>query len=288
VRGGRKAFFLYYRNATGQRRRPKIGDWPGITIDTARQIAREWLGDIARGKDPSGERQALRASETVASLCDRYLKETEGRASHRHDKGRVKNYLKPLWGTMRVSEVKRGDVLALKRTMRASPVAFNRLTALISQLWKFGEFPSIIEAVPRNTEKGRRRYLTDEERDRFLAALDETEIQYPHACALIRLLYLTGARFSEIAKSKRSQYREGVLHLAKHKTSAKEGARTIVFSQEARDVVDGIDPRGGWLVGLLKRSLDGLGTDQGPGRAEGLPPARPAPLVRLRRPWGRV
>ena len=41
--GQRRSFYLYYRNKSGTQRKPKIGDWPTITIDQARQIARKWL-----------------------------------------------------------------------------------------------------------------------------------------------------------------------------------------------------------------------------------------------------
>jgi integrase len=250
VRGGRKAFFLYYRHkATGQRRRPKIGDFPAITLATAREIAREWLGDVARGKDPSGERSALRASESVGTLCDRFLAERGDKASYRHDKGRVENVLRPRWGKLRVAEISTTELHALRREMRAKPIAFNRLLALISTLWKFGEYPSIIGNVKRYPENKRQRYLDEDERERFLAALDETEPQFPHAIALIRLLYLTGARLSEIAKARRSQYKDGVLTLGKHKTAAKVGARKIRFGADARAVVESIDARRGWLVG---------------------------------------
>lgn len=251
VRGGRKAWFFYYRVVgTGQRRRPKIGEWPAMTLPMARQIAREWLGEVARGKDPSGANATLRASETVASLCARYLAHTEGRASHYADALRVKNYLKPQWGNRRVAEITKADVHALKRTMRGKHVAFNRMLAFVNQLWRFADLPSPAAGIDRHTEEPRRRYLSEDERKRFEDALDETEPQFPHAVALIRALYLTGARFSEIAKSKRSQYKDGVLTLVKHKTAKKVGTRTIIFSQAAQDVIDNIDPRRGWLCGF--------------------------------------
>jgi integrase len=249
VRDGRRAFYFYYRvKGTGQRRRPKIGDFPAMTIQQARDIAREWIGEIARGGDPSGQRAALRASETVSDLCDRYIKEHAHKRSARHDKGHVENTIKVEWGTKRVSEVSKPDVLALKRKMADRPIAFNRLQALVSAIWKFGEYP--FEAVKKYPETQRKRYLTTAERERLEEAFDETEVQYPHAVALLRVLYLTGARFSEIARAKRSQYRDGHLYLTQHKTAAKEGPKIIVFPQEAREVVESISPRGGWLVGL--------------------------------------
>lgn len=249
VRDGRRAFYFYYRvRGTGQRRRPKIGDFPGMTLQEARQIAREWLGDVSRGKDPSGQRAALRAYETVSDLCDRYLKDHAAKRSARHDAGRVANIIKPAWGTKRVTEVTKADVLALKRKLSETPIAFNRTQALVSTMWKFGEYP--FERVTPYPENQRRRYLSEDEADRLLEALDEHEVQYPHAIALIRVLYLTGARFSEIAKARRDQYRNGQLYLEQHKTAKIEGPKIIVFPQEAVEIIEATTPRGGWLLGI--------------------------------------
>lgn len=255
VRGGKKGWFLYYRNRAGQRRRPKVGDFPSLTIPQAREIARGWLVEVAQGKDPSADNQALRASETVAALADRYIAEHQSKRSLRHDEGRIRRIIKPKWGTRKVAAITRHDVLTLHREMRNTPVAYNRLIALISAMWTFGEYPSILKApdgkrVKTYKEVKRQRYLSPEERERFLAALDETEGQFPHAVAMIRLLYLTGARHSEIAKAKRSWYKDGLLTLKQHKTDADGNPKTIAFSKAAQAVVEGIDPRRGWLVGF--------------------------------------
>jgi len=249
VRGGRKAFFLYYRTKAGQRRRPKVGDFPAFTIQQAREVARGWLVEVAKGGDPSQENKALRASETVAALADRYVAEHQSKRSLRHDEGRIRRVIKPRWGTKKVAEVTRHDLLTLRREMAKTPIAFNRLVALVSAMWSFGEHPSITSVKPYK-ETARQRYLSPEERERFLAALDETEGQFPHAVAMIRLLYLTGARHSEIAKAKRSWYKDGLLTLKQHKTDADGNPKTIAFSKAAQAVVEGIDPRRGWLVGF--------------------------------------
>lgn len=111
-----------------------------------------------------------------------------------------------------------------------------------------GEYP--FERVKPYPENQRRRYLSDDEAERLLEALDEHEVQYPHAVALIRVLYLTGARFSEIAKAKRVQYRSGQLYLDQHKTAKTEGPKIIVFPQEAVEIIEATTPRNGWLLGI--------------------------------------
>ena len=57
---GGKSFMLYYRTRTGIVRRPKIGNYPVLTLAAAREIARGLLAQVAAGGDPSRERQAQR------------------------------------------------------------------------------------------------------------------------------------------------------------------------------------------------------------------------------------
>lgn len=256
VRNGRKAFYFYYRSkVSGQRRRPKVGDWPTMTIPQAREIARGWSFDVEKRKDPSAENKALRASETVEQLADRYLAENQHKRSLRHDEGRIRRVIKPKWGKKKVLDVTRYDLRTLRREMASTPIAFNRMMALVSAMWTFGEYPSPLKApdgkpIEKYREVKRQRYLSEDERQRFLDALDETEGQFPHAVAMIRLLYLTGARHSEIAKAKRAWYKNGVLTLQQHKTDSDGLPKTISFSKAAQAVVEGIDPRRGWLVGF--------------------------------------
>ncbi|MBP7704222.1 MAG: site-specific integrase [Caulobacter sp.] len=255
VRDGRRAFFFYYRvKGTGQRRRPKVGDFPAMTIQQAREIARGWYAEVQQGKDPSGAVAVLRASETVEQLCDRYLAEHETKRSHRHEAGRVKNWIKPEWGKLKAASVGKQHLAALKADMADKPVAFNRLQALVSTMWKWGGYS--IETVKRYPETKRQRYLSDAEKERLEEAFDAHEIQYPHAIALLRVLYLTGARFSEIKDAKRSQFRVfedadgrwGELTLPRHKGD--EEPKVIAFPAEAVEVVESVSPRRGALVGL--------------------------------------
>ena len=57
---GRRVYLLYYRTKDGQERRPSIGVHGDITCDTARRIAGDWKGEVAKGNDPSNTRKVSR------------------------------------------------------------------------------------------------------------------------------------------------------------------------------------------------------------------------------------
>ena len=73
---GAKYYFLKYRLVGGRQRWVTIGrhgaPW---TPDKARKEALFLLGEIAAGRDPADQRDALRQVLTVSELCDLYLAE---------------------------------------------------------------------------------------------------------------------------------------------------------------------------------------------------------------------
>ena len=62
---GTKSYFVYYRTASGQQRRPSIGKHGQLTVDQARKIAQQWLAEVALGKDVSAVKQSNRKAETI-------------------------------------------------------------------------------------------------------------------------------------------------------------------------------------------------------------------------------
>jgi hypothetical protein len=68
---GRRVFMLSYRTLAGQRRKPALGTWGELTVEQARDLAREWLTQIRRGQDPSAAKAATRKAPTVRDLAER-------------------------------------------------------------------------------------------------------------------------------------------------------------------------------------------------------------------------
>lgn len=270
-----KTFYLFYRTKSGQRRRPKLGEFPAMTLAQARDTARSLLAEVALGGDPSGHWQQSRQAETMAQLCDRYLEDyaNERNRTAWRDKMRIENEIKPRWGSRPACEITKEDVMALRRSMKHIGVTFNRTRGMLSAIFNFAEIePNPVKRVPRFRETPRRRYLSPDEYVRLAKALDEQEARWPNAVAFIRLLLLTGCRSGELLRSKREWYKDGVLTLPVHKTVEKMGAKEILFPPAAQDILKGMDAKREWLCGLNSRPTLAIDTIFGSAKLEDFVP----------------
>ena len=116
-------YVLKYRTVQGRQRWFTIGQhgapW---TPESARQQAKQLLGDVARRGDPATEKRAARKAQTVYELCDLYFADaTAGRLMTRRrsskkastlatDFGRIERHIKHLLGRRTVSALTREDV----------------------------------------------------------------------------------------------------------------------------------------------------------------------------------
>ena len=119
---GAMTFVVQYRNAGGRTRKLAVGRVGELTPDEARELARDALGDVRKGKDPSASRAAAREGLTVGELCDEYLQAAEkGMALGKRgrpkseltivtDRSRINGHIKPLLGALTVQAVTRHDV----------------------------------------------------------------------------------------------------------------------------------------------------------------------------------
>ena len=232
---GRKAFYLYYRNAQGIRRRPRLGDYHPETFsaERARTKAIQWLGRVASGEDPSAEQQELRHAETFGEFASQYLNDVTVvrrlKPNSLEDYRRqLRLHLMPVWGDKKLVSIRQVDVTNLHRRLaqprkvtiqarnsdksycreQGGPVGANRVLSLIKLVFNEAERLGLIPVgtnparyVKPYKESHRERYLTAEELARLtdvIEALEAGEKVSPHAAAAIRLLLLTGARREEI------------------------------------------------------------------------------------------
>jgi integrase len=294
---GRRNYFLYYRTASGQQRRPAIGTHGELTVEQARQIAKQWLARVALGEDVSRDRMSSRKADSVSMLAERYL--NDHAALHKKprsiatDRANLENHVIPLIGRLKVDDVTRTDIERLhvavrdgktarqlrarprgRRIIRGGPGIANRVLALVSKMFACAEAWDLRDTNPARgikkfRERRKDRFLDQDEIARLLAALDDADqlqIESRFATAAIRLLLFTGMRSGEVTSLRWSAYDRPRQCL--RLVDSKVGERTIPLSTHAVAILEGLaEGKAGDLI---------------------FPGANGVSAIALTRPWYRV
>jgi len=275
---GRKTYLVQYRSS-GRTRRRTIGQHGVLTAIEARDEARKLLGEVAKGGDPSEERQSRLKAPTVAALCDRFL--CEYVAEHckpvtaRDYKSIVRRCIKPHLGPRKVADITRADIVNFHHTLRETPYQANRSLSVLSKMFNLAEDWGLrsdgtnpARRIKKFREEEKKRYLRDNELIRLGEVLSEsleggTESVY--TVSAIQLLVLTGCRLSEILTLRWDYVTPHHLELPDSKT----GKRRVPLPSDAYEILMEL-PRGENNPYVIQ------------GRCKG------RPMINLQKSWSRI
>ena len=205
LRTGRRSWIYQYRDEHARTRRMVLGDVSAVSLEAAREAARQKAASVAQGANPSVERKKKRTAGTVIEVVEGYLAYAKARQrsrSFRETERHLRIHAAPLHHD-RVETVRRGDIAALlARIVESSgPIAANRLRAALSALWTWGLRTGLIDAdinpvafTVRQLENARDRTLSGAELKAIWHATDDGK-DYSR---IVRLCLLTGCRREEI------------------------------------------------------------------------------------------
>ena len=275
---GVKSFFVQYLSpVTARKRRYTIGQYGRLTIDQARTIAKDILARVAKDEDPlitrTKEREhALSTADTVAELCDDYLRDAKvGLVTYRGrpkkestlatDHGRIERHIKPLLGKKTARDVTQRDIERAMHDIRLGKTAVNvktklrgraivtggagtaaRTIGLLGSIFTYAVKHGIradnpVRGVERPVDAQRDRVLSPDEYKSLGKALDKLERTGANKVALraYRVLALTGCRRGEVfglTHAEIDPHRQ-CLRLA----DTKSGAQVRAIGRSAMDVL---------------------------------------------------
>jgi integrase len=202
---GRRTWVYQYRDEYNRTRRMALGDVSAVSLEAARDAARQQAAGVAHGRNPSVDRQARRTAGSVLELVEAYLDHAKGRQrprSYKETERHLRFHAAPIHHENAEAVTRRHITLLLERVAKASgPVAANRLRSQVSALWSWGLRTGLIDAdsnpvtlTVRYPERPRERTLTDAE----LKAIWNATSGGEDYCRIVRLCLLTGCRREEI------------------------------------------------------------------------------------------
>lgn len=253
VREGGASFLFYYRTKAGQERRPKIGDYGAITLTQARNIAKEWAGMVAAGRDPYAEMRVVAKEPLFSELwADYWENHGQHKKSSAFDQDSYTNHLAPRFAHKRLSDIGYSEVAAMMKAMADKPYAANRCLALLSVMFNRAIQPlewmakNPVKGVTRYKEVARERYMDGDETTRIAQALAEQGHKTPASVAFIYLLILTGARSGEIAAAQWRWVKGNTIEFPDSKT----GKKTVYLPPQAIEVLNRLPRTNGTITGI--------------------------------------
>jgi integrase len=265
---GGKAFILQYA-IDGRDRRKTIGEWPTWTLEAARAEARDLARGIDKGSDPLEAKRRRREEPTVAELAEDWLnRHASGLASEKAIRGYINNDLLPELGHMKVSDVRRRDVIdVIEAKAEKTPRAAAQVLLYARRLFDFATDRDHIPANPLAglkpssiTVKGKRDPLRANVRGRIL---DTDEIRafwsgvegqgFHRLTALcLKLVLVTGQRPGEVAGMRADEINGRWWTIPAARRGKTDTAHTVYLTDTALDIiaaakaeVDRLTPRRG-------------------------------------------
>ena len=208
---GRKTYYIRYKNPKKVNCQRKIGNAEILSLSQARALARRKLAEVAMGEDPFKD-APLNLSPTLEAFAENdyipYVKTYK--KSWEMDISRIRNHLLPYFGTMRMKDIEKRDVVQLINDQLPDykPGSINRVIILLRYMFNLaikweveGVFRNPTAGIPLLKENNQvERFLSAEEAKALLIAIKASK--NPMLQHIVSMLILTGARKREVLDAK--------------------------------------------------------------------------------------
>lgn len=204
---GKKVFVFGYRFA-GKWRRVKIGQYPSITLEQAKETVLRYLSDLNRGLNPLLPKvepsESISCSELVDTYIERHAK--PHKKTWRKDKYLLDLHFVKRFGSRKIDSITKAEIRKHHFELSEnSPIQANRLISCLSKAFQcaidWGLLPedhsNPARGIAKNKERKREVWIKPEKFSELMSALAEEPLQ---AQAAIKLFLITGLRHQELIR----------------------------------------------------------------------------------------
>jgi integrase len=226
----------------------KLGTFPDMTVEQARNEAGKVLGEFAKGDNPAAVKRAVRAELTFSQAFDAFLagkRKRDGSPISDKTKRDYSDLLRLYLGGIKdkkLSEIERTEIKAVHiKTTKKSAAQADRVVAVVSAVFTYmlaqerfnGQNPAT--RIQKNPAPSRDRFLQANELTPFFKALSESPNETMRDFFLMALP--TGARRANVSAMRWADVdlTAGVWRIAKTKNGTPQ---TVTLSPEAVAVLN--------------------------------------------------
>lgn len=237
---GNKAFYYVYRAGKGRAaplRRLHLGNFPTVTVEQARSLAKQKAAMVVEGQDPveqlNESKNELVTREVLDLFLEQYADAKLKKATARQYRSITERLVSPVIGNIKITKATHKHIASLHYSLRETPYQANRCIALLSKFFNWCEENGFRERRS-NPVFGLKRYK-EEKRIKFmqaaeLEALGKGFLQLtakdsldPFIAAALQTMLYTGAHCGEVLSLKWEylNIEVGIANLPDSKTGAK-------------------------------------------------------------------
>lgn len=147
---GKKTWFVFFR-INGRKRRITLGQYPHVSLASAREAAKIKFGEVAKGIDPAVQRDRARSDYTISELVDKFIASISLKVqTHKDIERRLKNHLVKSLGNRKVGTIRKRDIFDIIDSVvalnyKSEP---NRLLKDMRQMFNWAIDREIVQANP--------------------------------------------------------------------------------------------------------------------------------------------
>lgn len=252
---GEKSFYLTYRAGKGRAaplKRLRIGTFPSMTVEQARQIVKQKLAQIAMGGDPAQEvkegKNAPLFHEVIETFLQEHVDAKLKPATQHQYRTLTQNHLIPAFKKMKMADITYRHVAKLHHDLQNTPYLANRCAAVLSKFFDWCEKTGYrdrgtnpVRGLEKYREEKRLKFMESSELEAIgegIAKLEKQDAIDPTIAAALKVMLLTGARCSEILTLKWEYFNE-----SKEKAllpNSKTGAKILPIPPTAWEVISAL------------------------------------------------
>jgi integrase len=214
---GNKTYALRYRDKHNRQCQYKIGNYGDMTFEKARKAAEQARSQVVLGKDPAGDKRVKRKVPTLSYFVQfHYMPHIKQyKRSWKADQSMLRTHVLPRFGNQHLDKITTQAISDFHHSMVSKGLAkgtANRGLVLLKYLFNVAlkwNTPGVTENPAKgiklfNPNNARERYLTAEETQRLLAAVEKSknsQLKY-----IVPLLLLLGCRKRELLDARWEEF----------------------------------------------------------------------------------